>query len=332
MGFLDGSHDSGMLRPPARAQHASTPFRDTPAAPRANKREPGNRHAARGVARLRHERAADRRVGELSMGMPENHHVDSGNLASDARRHVLTREAGRDRVVRGGLGETGMQHDDDDRGTLSARFDYSGVDARHDIAHFHASQELVSVPDHGSGGRASDNGDADAGLRHHRPRCVRVPVVGGVHVGGDKWKGRLRDDPAEVAKPIVELVIADDRRVVAHDVHRGDDRVGTSRVTQRDVRQRRALQVIAGVHEDNSFGVSRSQRIHDRRRPGKAARGVRRAGEIIPPAQPAVDIGGSRDDESQRVRADRRGRGRADGAGARHDAHRQQDEWSHAKN
>src|SRR5688572_9342884 len=153
MRFLDSNQDPGMLRPPARAQHAAPLFRDTPGAAGADKREPGDRHAARRVARLRHERAADRRVGELSMGMPENHHVDSRNLPRDARRHVLTRETGRDRVVRGGFRETGMQDNDYDRGTLSARFVYGGADAWHDIAHFHASNELVSIPDHGSGGR-----------------------------------------------------------------------------------------------------------------------------------------------------------------------------------
>jgi len=51
-------------------------------------------------------------------------------------------------------------------------------------------------------------------------------AVGSADVGGQQWEVRLAEVPLEVRDAVVEVVIADGRRVVAHRVHRGDDRRG----------------------------------------------------------------------------------------------------------
>ncbi len=151
--------------------------------------------------------------------------VYAGNLARNSRADVFARNPCRDGVVAGRLIEPGMCRDDHDVRARRFHLLHGGLHRGHDVGELHSAAHVGRIPHHHAGRRCADNPDFHALPVDNRPRLelegpVRLPGVGRQH-----WKPRLRYSALEVWNAVVVFVVADRGGIVAHRIHRCDDRV-----------------------------------------------------------------------------------------------------------
>ena len=167
-----------------------------------------------------------------------------------------------------------------------------------DRRHPHPSPHGLLTPDHhawrGEAGDAHPNAaadDDDIGSVGKR--------VGGkaANVAAHVAEGRRRDRPLQYREPIVEVVIARRRDVVADRVHHVDHRVRLARHHPRViVGERLAFDQVARVHHNHAPGIAPLERVDDGGSPRETPR-KRPVGHIVPLGGVTVDVCGGNEDE-----------------------------------
>ena len=297
----DRRNDRSALGMTSRLDGRAGATHHAPAARRSLEPEVCDRDTRRPVLWLDEARGPDDRVGKLLVRVPEDDEVDACNFSSDASRDVLARHSGRRGVVARRPAEAGVHRHDDDVGALRAGLGHGRANFRNDVAHDDPTAEVVPIPQHRAWRRGADNTDAHATPLDDDEGRVGATSIGVVDVRREKRERGLFDGPDEGRQPVIELVIAYRRRVVVHDVHRGDDRVGAGRVDATgDEREWVALQQVPCVDQHDAIGIRRAYGVDDRGGPREAAHRVDCARVVIPAGEPAVDVSGRRDHEIER--------------------------------
>jgi hypothetical protein len=173
---------------------------------------------------------------------------------------------------------------------------------------------VVAVPHHRPRRGRADDRHRHARAPHDGERREGALPVGSAGVRGEEWEARLRPHAGDEPEAVVELVVSHRRGIVGHRVHRGRHRVRGGRVLARGhVGERRALQHVAGIDEHHAIRVRGAQRVDHGGGRGERVAGVGPGGEVVPPAQVPVHVGGRGEHDVDRVA---RGRARR-GGGAR---------------
>ena len=265
------------------------------------KAQRGHRHTRRPVAGLDHQHAVDRRLGNLPVAVTNDDGVDARHFVGDGGHGILRGDTGQRGVRTGRRVEAGVGHHHHHLSAGRARVLHGALQRRHDVVDLELFIEVQLVPDHGPRRGDADDRDAHATAVEEGRRRPAALAVDPPDVGGEQREGRGRERTVEIGKAVVELVIAEHARVVLHGVHRGDDRVRPSESGARgDICQRIALQEVAGIHEDGAPRCRRTQRVENRRNPGKPAPALGGVGEVVPTAHATVDVGGGGDDDLDR--------------------------------
>ncbi len=220
-----------------------------------DQREVGDAHARGPVARLHEQGAVDRRVGHLAVRVAVDDEVDAGHVLRDLRRDVLAPHAREHGVVarRPAQSRVQEQHHGIHAGALHL-VDGSANLGDH-VPDLDTAAKIVAIPEVGPRRGGADDPDAHATALHDAGRLERARPVGLVDVGGEEREPRLPGGHAQRAEPVVELVVADGRRVVPHGVHRRDHGMRGLRADARGhVRERIALEEVAGVDEQHGPG------------------------------------------------------------------------------
>ena len=323
-----GEHRGGLGM--ARGAHEPRELGDhPPSATFALEANVGDRDALHPVLGLHEKHAVDRGIGHLLVGVPVRDQIDARHLARDVRRDVVARQARRGGIVGRRLGQPAVHRDDDHLCAGRARLTDRGAHRRDDVPEHDTAAEVVAVPDHRAGRRRADDADLDAAPLDERPRAKGRAAVGALRVCCEEREPGLAPGAFEERHAVVELVIADGGRVVAHRVHRRDHRM--ARIGRRDARgnecERIALDDVPRVDENDAARVRAPQGVHDRGGAGEPHGGVRGVLVVVPATNATVDVGRRRDDEL-RCRGEGSGR-RGDDRGTRaptRDRERQRDE------
>ena len=177
-----------------------------------------------------------------------------------------------------------MHRDDDHVGAGRARLGDRVAHRGHDVARRRRGRAGCRGPRPSSPASSRRRCRPHAAALDDRPRRGRRALPSARYaLAARNGNARLRDRARSSERhAVVELVVADRGRVVAHGVHRGDDRVrrAVGVDARRDEVERVALQQVAGVHEHDAARCARAQRVDDRGGAGEPARrvgGVRRS-------------------------------------------------------
>ena len=241
--------------------------------------------------------------------MADDQHIDPGDLASDARDRVLAGDPGGDGVVGRLPVEPRVGHHDHHVGAGAAHPRDLRGDRRLDVPNGHATAEVIPIPDQGAGIGDADDGDLDPCAGDDRRARERAPAVEPVGVRGEEGEACLRPGPIEGRDAVVELVVPDRGRVVAHRVHRRDHRArGEGIDPGRHIGHRVPLEEVPGVDQDHAVGGGPAQGVDDGGGAGEATGRVRRVGVVVPAAEAAVDVGRRGDGELDGALGPERGR------------------------
>ena len=240
-------------------------------------------------------------VGLLLVRMTVHNEVDASNFTRQSLADVLAGKSSRYRVVARGLIESGMDADDHHFCPRSFYFLHGSLHCRNDVGELHLSAHIGSVPDHHAGSRRAHDADfyslpIDDRPRPELVRSVRFPCVSREH-----REARLRHRLLEVWDAIVVFVVAYGGGIVAHRVHRGDDRVGRiGELLHRHVRKRISLKQVASVDKDHAARIRRANRIDNGRGASQSADGLGGIGIIIPSAYATVNVRGAQYEKLKR--------------------------------
>ncbi len=251
--------------------------------------------------------AGDEPLGDLHVRVPDQDDVDPGDLLGQQRRRVLGEGQ---RVAVGGGPPAGARRrawsrtrvagHDDDIGAGRAQPGHPARALLDDAAEPQPAVDIRLVPQGDPGIGEAEHADRDAALeRDERERRERgLPAVPGHGVRTQQREVQLVLEPPEQVDAVVELVVAQRRRVVAERVHRGGHRVDAAAVDPGvAIGQGSALDGVTGVEEhDRSgppLGADRGDEGRDLGQADVVVRGivVLGAGVVVPVADVAVQVG-----------------------------------------
>ena len=161
-----------------------------------------------------------------------------------------------------------MEHDDYCICTISSCLRDCGSDGWNDIADVNLRlREIGCIPQIGARCRRSDYPNANTRAADDCERRIGMCFSGAGYIRREQGKRRLRNGAIQIWYTVIELMVADRRRVVMHRVHRRDYRIPTRFYhAGRDIGQRRSLQQIACVEQDYSSQVGRARNQRSSRR------------------------------------------------------------------
>ena len=271
----------GSLGVPAACTTRRRLARHPPAAALALEAEVRDGDARRPVLRLHEQDAVDRRVGDLLVRMPVDDEVDARRpRAPRAPRH--SRSAPRARRCRSSPRRRARSASSRARRRRPPRA--LRARPREPRARCRA---CTTRPSGCRDPRPSSPGVVAPTMPTRTPPRSTIvqrgnarAAVGRMRVRGEEGKARLRAASLEERHAVVELVVADRRRVVLHRVHRRDHRMrrARGRDARGDVRERVALEQVARVHSTTRPGARRAaSRRSWRRARARAAESARLA-------------------------------------------------------
>ena len=321
----DCLHHGGRLLVPAGAHQLAALLDHMPRRAAVLQANGGHGKAARPLPRLHEHHAVDRRVDDFAVRVAVDDEVDAGHLARHIARHVLIADTG---GVEGRRAtDTRVQDRHHEFSPRRADRVHRYAHIRRDVAHRHAAAEIAAVPDIDAGVRRADDPDLHAAAFDDHEGRKGARAVEAARVGRQEREARLRNGLFEERHAVVELVVADGRRVVLHRVHRRHHRMWHRRRARRHIGHRVALQQVAAIEQNDPPGVRVAQRIHRRGQPSEPAGGFCRIGEVVPGAQAPVHVRCRRNDKVHRDALGADGGRGEDDNGAREE--RRAGQWQH---
>ena len=249
----------------------------------------------------------------VAVRVPDDHDVDAGHLFRDLPGRVLRGCVGVRGV--GGLPDPRVAQDDDHVGQeLLAQFRHPvGCGGDH-VGDVHLPCELLAVPDHRARCGQAEHPDPDLppvepadqgreGREHRQPRA------GIDDVGSEQQRVELLLEGVEEIEAVVELVVSDVDRVVAHDVERRRKRVnqvpGPGFVPGEEGAQGISLDGVAVVHQHHALRPTLGSDAFDDGgqlgQPGFRLTGPGLVAIVVPVQGGAVDVRGGQQRESRHL-------------------------------
>ena len=277
-------------RPIRDRQGLATDPGDVPSAFDAAQVDMNDGDAARVPPRLDEVHPVEHRVGHLAMGVTDDDDVRPHRERCQRCRDILGPDPGR--VVAGGTIHAAVDQHHRDVGRLPHRLHGGGrrpVDRRHS----EGTLEQAPVPEHHAGRGEAGDGDPHAFALEHAERREGERIAPlGVDVGADIGERGITDRTEQAIDAEIEIVVPGRDGIVAHQVHRLDDRMRRPRPGSSEVRRERiSLEQISRIEHDDLPGIATPEGIHDRSHPREpAGRGPVR--DVIPAGRAAMHVGG----------------------------------------
>ncbi len=257
-------------------------------------------HARYPVLRLYEKRRANVEIRLLLVRMAVDYKVDSRNLARDQSGDIFPWKSSRHRIVARGLIESRMHGDDYHACTGRTNLAHCITNRGHDVSDLDASLHVLRIPHHDSGSGRSYNRDFHPPFFDDHPWPELVRSVGLESVRRQHRKARLLHRPLEIRYAVVVFMVAYRRGIVAHRIHRGDDRV-RGKLLHRHVGERVSLEQIAGIHKEHAAGIRAADGIDNSRGAAQPPGRLDGIGIIVPAADPTVLVGGAEYDEVEGI-------------------------------